>query len=211
MILVAALASGCALRHRDVTSIAAARGHLAGSTVSVQGVVTVPAGLFASFTGEQGLAISDDTGGIYVSLPEPVRASLGDELRVTGRVASIAKLVTLSSRPESVEVLARRPPVAPEPMRTGAVGAATEGRLVRVAGAVTRPVADDRPYGYKIWIDDGSGEIQVFVPVSTGLDPRVEPAVRPGDHLAAAGLSARYEGTYEVVPRFAGDLAVSRP
>ena len=97
--------------------------------------------------------------------------------------------------------------VAPaERIRTGAVGAATEGRLVRVEGTVARPIADDRPYGYKIWVDDGSGEVQVFVPVSTGIDPLADPLVRAGDHLVAVGLSARYGDTYEVVPRFAHDL-----
>jgi hypothetical protein len=182
-----------------------------GAPVTVEGFVTVPPGLFTSFTGEQGFAIQDPTGGLYVALPERRDVPLGAKVRVTGNLADIAKLLVVRSRPDMVTPLRGHWLLAPEVTRTGRVGAGTEGRLVSVRGTITRPVGDDRPYGYKLFVDDGSGECQVFVPASTGIDPLANPAFGVGRPLAAAGFSGRYEHTHEVIPRFARDLAPGAP
>jgi hypothetical protein len=76
---------------------------------------------------------------------------------------------------------------------------------------MTRPVSDDRPYGYKIFLDDGSGETQVFVPVSTGIDPLALPSLQAGQHLIVVGFSGRFNDTYEVIPRFSEDLVIASP
>src|SRR2546423_527947 len=62
------LLSSCGSEHSDTSAIVTARGLSPGTKVTVRGFVTVPSGLFATFTGEQGFAIEDSTGGIYVSL-----------------------------------------------------------------------------------------------------------------------------------------------
>ncbi len=49
-------------------SIAEARSLPLGTTVTIDGVVTVPSGAFSSSTFDQGFAIQDRTGGIYVSV-----------------------------------------------------------------------------------------------------------------------------------------------
>ena len=51
-------------------SIAEARSLPLGTIVTIDGVVTVPSGAFSSSTFDQGFAIQDRTGGIYVSVPE---------------------------------------------------------------------------------------------------------------------------------------------
>ena len=181
------------------------------TAVTVKGFVTVPPGLFASFTGERGFAVEDATAGIYVALESQANFPLGKEVRVTGQLADIAKLTAVASRVELVEPLTRRVFVQPESITTGAVGAAREGRLVRMHGTVTRPIGDDRPYGYKIFLDDGSGESQVFVPVSTGIDPFALPGLQVGQRLTVVGFSGRFNETYEVIPRFASDLTVAAP
>src|SRR5262245_35232149 len=180
---------GCASGPRAALPIETARHAPPGTTVTVEGFVTVPSGLFASFTGDQSLAIEDSTGGIYVALSEESTAQIAERVRVTGQMADIARLVVLSSRPERVQPLPRRHLVQPETVRTGIVGPVTEGKLVRIRGTVTRPIGDDRPYGYKIYVDDGSGEVQVFVPVSTGIDPSAEPVLRAGRVLTVVGFS----------------------
>ena len=50
-------------------SIGEARSLPLGTIVTVQGSVTVPSGAFSSSTFDQGFAIQDRTGGIYVSVP----------------------------------------------------------------------------------------------------------------------------------------------
>ena len=54
-------------------------------------------------------------------------------------------------------------------MNTGSANDTTEGRLVVVEGVITQAVSSDLPYGYKFYVDDGSGEIQIFVSASTGI------------------------------------------
>lgn len=155
--------------------------------------------------------MEDSTGGIYVQMESAISLPLGQDVRVSGRLAEIAKLAVISSRAGSIDRLPWQAVVQPVDVTTGAVGAATEGRLVRVQGKITRPVGDDRPYGYKIWVDDGSGEAQVFVPVSTGIDPRTLPGLQAGRRLAVVGFSGRFNDTCEVIPRFSADLTVAPP
>jgi len=205
------LLSSCGSEQSDTIAIATARGLSPGTEVVVRGFVTVPSGLFASFTGEQGFAIEDSTGGIYVSLESAMNLPLGKEVRASGPLADIAKLIVVSSRQPAIEQLSRQVVVQPSDITTGAVSAATEGLLVRIHGTMTRPVGDDRPYGYKIFLDDGSGETQVFVPVSTGIDPLALPGLQTGQHLTVVGFSGRFNDTYEVIPRFSEDLIVASP
>src|SRR5262245_41897411 len=68
-------------------SIAAARALPLGSTVTVQGAVTVPAGAFSSGTFDQGFAIQDSTGGIYVSIATNLGLAPRRLARVTGHLA----------------------------------------------------------------------------------------------------------------------------
>jgi hypothetical protein len=135
----------------DTVTIATAHGFSLGKEVSVRGFITVPPSLFASFTGEQGFAIEDSTGGIYVQLESAISLQLGKEVRVSGQLAEIAKLTVISSRIELIEQLSQQVAVQPVDVTTGAVSAATEGRLVRIQGTITCPIGDDRPYGYKIF------------------------------------------------------------
>jgi len=209
--VAAILCWACGSDQSHPVPIATARRLSSGTTVTLKGFVTVPPGLFASFTGEQGFAIEDSSGGVYVALESETHLLLGKEVRIIGQLAEIAKLIVVSSRIELVEQLTRQFSVQPESVTTGAISAATEGRLVRIHGAITRPIGDDRPYGYKIFIDDGSGEIQVFVPVSTGIDPFALPGLQVGQRLAVVGFSGRFNETYEVIPRFAEDLTVAAP
>jgi hypothetical protein len=195
----------------DAVTIATARGFSLGKEVSVRGFITVPPSLFASFTGEQGFAIEDSTGGIYVQLESAISLQLGKEVRVRGQLAEIAKLTVVSSRTELIDQLSQQVVVQPADVTTGAVSAATEGCLVRIQGRITRPIGDDRPYGYKIFLDDGSGETQVFVPVSTGIDPLAFPGLQVGRRLVVIGFSGRFDDTYELIPRFSADLAVASP
>jgi hypothetical protein len=61
-------------------SIAEARSLPLGTIVTIDGVVTVPSGAFSSSTFDQGFAIQDRTGGIYVSVPD----NLGLKFETTG-------------------------------------------------------------------------------------------------------------------------------
>lgn len=168
--------------------------------VQVTGIVTVPSGAFASSL-STGFAIQDSTAGIYVLDAEHAFA-LGDRLRVTGRRG--AEFGQVNIQLESVETLSGSGRVVPRPVRTGQVGEAEEGYLIRAKGRIDR-VEDDAPYGYKLFIDDGSGELQVFIDASTELIADVA-RWKPTDRILVTGFAGRYEETREIMPRIPADV-----
>ena len=93
----------------------------------------------------------------------------------------------------------------PFAVKTGAVGAKTEGRLIAVRGRVV-DVVDDRPWGVKIYVDDGSGRLLVFMTTATGVDAS---RYRPGLDLRVTGFSGRYGTHTELLPRASSDIVVS--
>ncbi len=181
-------------------SIAEARASQEGTVVIVTGTVTVPSGAFASSL-STGFAIQDETAGIYV-LDAAHDFALGERLRVTGRRGVEFDQVNLHL--ESVEKLPGPGRVEARPVRTGRVGAAEEGFLIRAEGRIER-VEDDAPYGYKLFIDDGSGALQVFIDASTELIEDVS-RWKPADKIHVTGFAGRYETVREIMPRVLSDM-----
>lgn len=71
-------------------------------------------------------------------------------------------------------------------MSIGGVNEASEDRPVVVEGVITQPVSPDMPFGYKFYVDDGSGAIQIFVSASTFIDVS---GFTPGQYVCAVGFS----------------------
>ncbi|WP_434425000.1 DNA-binding protein [Nannocystis pusilla] len=189
-------------------SIAAAREQEDGAEVTVRGHVSVAPGTFESATFERGFAVADDGAGIYVKMDEAASVALGDEVEVTGVLGQMAKMRVVTAGPSAVAPLGKNAAVSPASIATGEVDEDVEGRLVRVTAAVTKTFVDDAPYGYKLWVDDGSGEIQLFFHVSAGFDAAALMALTAGQTLAVTGLAFQYEDTYEVAPRSPADLVI---
>ncbi len=184
---------------REMT-IAEARASESGTAVRVTGIVTVQSGAFASSL-STGFAIQDGTAGIYV-LDREHAFELGDRVRVTGRRG--AEFDQRHIRLDSAEKLPVSGTVVPRTVRTGRVGESEAGYLIRTAGRVNR-AEDDAPYGYKVFIDDGSGELQVFIDASTELF-RNATTWKPGDSIEVIGFAGRYKKIYEIMPRIPADM-----
>jgi len=183
MVPAEASASHCA-------PIAAARQQALGSSVSVIGTVTVPSGAFDS-----GFAIQQAGHGIYVLDAAGAPRRAGDVVRVTGTLVDTSGL--LSIQPTSVAFLLGGSPVRAHPSATGAVGEATEGRLLHLRGEMQGPLVDDSPFGFKIEIDDGSGPIQIFLYPGTGIPTE---GLIPGAKIETSCFSNQFEATYECDP-----------
>jgi hypothetical protein len=69
---------------RAALSIAEARSLPLGTVVTVDGSVTVASGTFSSSTFNQGFAIQDYTGGIYVSVADNLGFAPRQQVRVRG-------------------------------------------------------------------------------------------------------------------------------
>jgi DNA/RNA endonuclease YhcR with UshA esterase domain len=214
LLLLCAPLTGCPAEDPDGMldariDIADARALEVDEEATIEGYVTVAPGTFNSAIGDQGFAIQDETGGIYVSIPDALDFEIGEHVRVSGRLAQVAQFTTLIADTDDVEVQTGDTlDVEPLVVATGEVGETNEGELVEVTGMVTQMVMDDSPYGFKVYVDDGSGEIQVFVHIVGGV-PVIDLALLSiGEMITTVGLSAQYEATYEVTPRMTDDLQV---
>lgn len=177
-----------------------------GSIVTIKGTVTVATGAFESSTFDQGFALQDKSGGIYVSLATDVGLQLGDQAEVTGQLQdSFGLLILAPSGPGDVKHKGNGRPITPAAVSTGTVNEATEGRLVVVEGIITQPVSSDLPYGYKFYVNDGSGEIQIFVSASTNI---ALSDVLLGQRVRISGFSGQFDLSYEVQPRVQSDIRV---
>ena len=187
-------------------TIAEARSLPLGTIVTIDGVVTVPSGAFSSSTFDQGFAIQDRTGGIYVSVPDNLGFTLRQQVRVTGKLADtvLPGLLVLVDVTD-VKAHGSGPKVRPLAVATGAVGEATEGRLVTITGTITQPIVNDLPFGFIVFINDGSGEVHSFVCASTGIDVS---GLSPGQTVEITGFSGEFAGSFEVDPRIQSDIRV---
>ena len=127
-------------------------------------------------------------------------------MRVTGRLADTG-LPGLLVLVDVTDIKAHGvgPKVQALPLATGDVSEATEGKLVRIRGTITQPAIDFLPDGFLILVDDGSGEVHVFVCVSTGIDIS---GLSPGQVIEVTGFSGQFGPDYEVDPRFQSDIRV---
>jgi hypothetical protein len=206
LLLLAALP---ALAAPPTVSIAEARALPPGTVVTVDGSVTTPSGAFESSFFDVGFGLQDKSGGIYVSLQTNVGVAPRAQARVTGTLTNVSGLLTLMpADPSDIEVHGAGPKVRAEFVSTGAVGEATEGRLVQVVGTITQAPTSDLPYGYKFFVDDGSGELQIFVNTQTGIDLS---GLAVGQTVSVTGFSSQFETHYEIDPRFPADISVRQP
>lgn len=191
-------------RPNHAISIAVARGLPLGSRVTVDGTVTTPSGAFASSFFDAGFGMQDDRAGIYVSLQSDVHVVPGDRVRVTGVLAdSYGLLVLLPDVPGDVARRGHERPPEARRVATGAVGEGTEGLLVSVRATITRAPAADDDFGFKLFVDDGSGELQIFVNLQTGIDVAT---LAVGQKVKITGFSSQFDVDYEIDPRFPHDV-----
>jgi DNA/RNA endonuclease YhcR with UshA esterase domain len=205
----------CAVPHtahaqaEDALPLARARAAGAGANVLVDGIVSVPPGLF-----DGGFAIQDRTGGIWVMpLTDPVLLRLGQRVRIRGTLDNPNN--QLSIVPTSLQLFdvrgSRGRPVEndlPEPrtVHTGAIDEGEEGWLVRVRGRVVTEPENDAPWGWKVMVDDGSGAVMVFIDAGTDVDAA---RFRPGASVEVTGFAGQYDDHYEVVPRTPEDVRIT--
>jgi uncharacterized protein YdeI (BOF family) len=185
-------------------SIAQARSLSLGTVVSVDGLVTVASGTFSSSTLDLGFAIQDSTGGIYVSVPVSHSLAPRQQVRVTGTLADSFGLLVITDV-TAIKVMGKGRTVQPLPVATGDVGEDTEGTIVRITGTITQPIVNDLPFGFIIVVNDGSGEVNVFVCASTGIDVS---GLSPGQTIEVTGFSGQFADHFEVDPRTQDDIRI---
>ena len=167
------------------------------------GLVTVPSGDFRSSSGDEGFAIQDQTAGIWISVRQNLKFRAGQRVLVSGTLGeSHGKIQIVPNDLADLQAL----PGAKLRVATGQVGRSTLGYLISIEGTITQDgVVEDLPYGYKVFVNDGSGTVQVFLSESTKIDPRALD-LKPGRQWRVTGFGSQYDTTYEIEPRNLRDL-----
>jgi hypothetical protein len=164
--------------------------------MTVEGMVTVPPGLF----GSRVLYLQDESGGlrIYLRSGEYPAIALGDRIRVTGYIRTFYGHRELNvPGPRWLVWLGHGTVPRPRFLRTGQIGSPFEGRLVIVTGAVV---------GFRdnhFWLDDGSGQVRVTV--DSDLAWR-RPYFRRDSIWTVIGIVGRYNDFYRLLPRYPTDI-----
>jgi uncharacterized protein YdeI (BOF family) len=187
-------------------TIAEARALPLGTVVTIEGTVTTPSGVFASSFFDEGFAVQDATAGIFVSFPNTdIGVQPPRHVEVTGVLQDVSGLLVIApASPKDVKVKGRDKPVQATWVRTGSVGESTEGSLVRAVGVITQGPIVDGDFGHKFFIDDGSGEITVFVNLGTNADVS---SLAVGQLIEVTGFSSQFTDHYEIDIRGPEDLA----
>ena len=156
--------------------------------------------------------LTDGTGSIILLLWQnvleavPDRRDLypGSRVRVVGEIEEYGgDLEVIPEVGADVEVLVAgdRPPL--EVRAVGEVTPSDEGRLFAVDGVVSRMEVHDWLY---VWIDDGTGEILVYVPER--VVEFLPAGVGPGVRLRVTGEVDIYRGVLEIIPQAGADVEV---
>ena len=185
-----------------VISVANARAAADGTTVTIEA-----SALTASDFHDGGGFVADASGGIAVLVADGAIAR-GDRLRITGEVDDRFSQRTLRTDAERIVNLGPGSEPTSEPVATGSIDEAVEGRLVSVGGRLVG-AASTLTTGTAFDLDDGSGAVRVVVQTATGIDLATW---EPGARLELNGVVGQRDSTgtgaegYRVMPRDADDV-----
>jgi uncharacterized protein YdeI (BOF family) len=177
-----------------------------GMEVMVTGNVTVPSGAFGSSNLDEGFVIQDETGGIYVTTDRQLDLKLGETVEVKGKLRDDGhgqRMLSLMDWHRSDRAL---PAIVPKATSAQAAAQYLDGEIVTVRGKIVRPLKDDAPYGDRLWIEDETGEIQIYMPKSTHINPQEWSFLKPGQAIQVTGFSSQFDSSDEVIPRSRADI-----
>ena len=188
----------------SIVSIAEAKNMPLGTRLNIQGSVTVASGIFRSSFDDYGFQIEDSTGGVYVSAKTDLHLTIGQKVRLEGTLSQTQLKFQIIETDESrVQVLPGKFLITPIAIKTGSIDNTTVGRLIKVTAIVTKPVEEVAPYGFRVAVDDNTGEIVAYVSTSTGISPKTFVA---GEKVMLTGVAGRFNGKYQIYPRSAADV-----
>ncbi len=184
-------------------SIGDARGQPIGAEVRVRGVVTALPG---ALLGSETVAIQDQTGGIFVQLPDATLDGvvLGRVLEATGTLAAPYGNLEIRSRDGGIALLEQSSQPTPLNIGVGEMDDDTEGLLARLSVTIER-IETSSTGSLTLIVSDASGEGRVFFHAPLGVDGSDFSA---DQRLAVVGLVGDRLGLFRLWPRSMSDVAV---
>jgi hypothetical protein len=178
-----------------------------GTTVSVAGIVTAPAGRLGT---PALVAIQDSTGGIVIKVPDGVAApTRGARLEVRGPLADPYGQLELRPPSAAIRVAGSGPLPQPRTVDATSLGESVEGRLVTVRGVIEARPAKSTSGDITFFVVSPSGQVRILADASSGLTADSVSIGAAYDVIGVAGQRASRKGAldgYRVWVRDAGDL-----
>jgi DNA/RNA endonuclease YhcR with UshA esterase domain len=180
-----------------------------GATVTVEGTVIAA----ESFQNGFRLTLDDGTGQVvlllwlsaYDRLADPARLQTGVRVRATGELDEYrGQREVVPARGSDVIITQAAP--APAQRDIASITPADMGTVVAVEGTVTR--SEPFSQGYRVWIDDGSGEIMLLLWENIYGRVAGRERLTAGARVQAIGIVEEYRGTLEIIPQLPGDITV---
>ena len=178
----------------EVMNIRTARSKEKGSAVKVEGIITVIPGVLS----DKYFYVQDKSAGIQIYFYEEdfPELKLGDEIEVQGEISFSEAKIKISSG-EDINILSSDDTISPKLVETGKIDESLEGMLVTVSGQVAKTS------GSTFYLDDGSGEVKVYIIKSTEIK---KPEMGKGDWFTITGVVSETSSGYRILPRYQDDV-----
>ncbi len=182
------------------TSISEVKNLAKGTWAKIRGIVSAPPKVLS----DKVFYISSEESGIqiYSSKGNFPEINSGDFVEIIGKTseANKEKKINIYSA-NDIEILDADIPPEPKIIKTGEINEMLEGSLVKIEGQVSRSA------GNVFYVNDGSGEIKIYIRSATGIK---KPKTSKGAWVAIAGIVSETSTGYRILPRFQEDILVGR-
>lgn len=183
-------------------TIAEARSKTAGTTVTVEGVVTTEPGAF----GGQSFYLQDETGGLYV-FQSTSGFHAGDKVKVTAATALYNSEFELT---DIVAIEKTGTADIPAPVEATTVTDNNQGQLIQLKDVTVENIVSATPAGsfeFDAVAADGTST-HVRVDTRTGVTESSFPYAA-GDKINVTGVAAIFKDVYQLKPRNLNDFAAA--
>jgi len=189
---------------KSLISIENAKKLVLGTEVTIEGSVTVASGTFGSSFSDEGFQVQDKTGGMYITIKTDPHLTLGQRVRLTGKLTETPlKFQIIETDENRIQVLSGTTLPKPVAIATGKISERTIGKLIKIAGTVTKAVDEIPPYGFRFSVDDGTGETIVYVSTSTGISSK---QMVLGKRVELIGVAGEFNHRFQIYPRSPADV-----
>lgn len=193
-----------------VINIASARARATGAGVTVVGRLTVPPNVFTSGSGgvNSEIWVQDATGGIAIfSVLSASTFALGDSVEVSGTIGGFSGQLQIGAPTVTFRAAGAAPAPATLTVAQANARGVNEGKLVSVSSVKIVSVPGGTGAAFTVIGEDATtGEdLQIRVAgLNTGL---TRASFVVGNEYIVKGILTQFNGTAQVKPRFATDIA----
>lgn len=166
-----------------------------GQKAKVKGQVAVLPGVL----GSQYFYITASSGvQIYNYKKDFPALSLGDLVEVEGEVSqSRGEKRIKTANKESIKIIGYQDAPKPKDELCENLSESNIGELISVSGEIVEKK------GSSLYLDDGSGEVAVYIKSSTGISVK---EISEGDLLSVSGIISQVDGNIRLLPRTSDDI-----